>query len=550
MRNVLSVSNNFLQKKLTSQHRYYLELVILCLLYSASGIIGLRINAVATFATLIWLPSGIALTTMLLFGYKVWPAIAIGAVIVNITTGASIPISLCIALGNTSEIIIATYLLKTLQFQYAMQRLRDVLLLILLAAPLGSIVAASIGTTSLLLGNKIPVALFSATWQAWFVGDMMSMILITPFLLTWIIKNYAHLPSVRRSVEVIIFLIITSIVCFFIFTGTLNHIIGHGSTIYLVFPLLIWAALRFSQRAAITTVLIISIAAATATVFHTGPFATGITSGDLLFLQVFLQVVALTAMCLAAVNTERKQYEERKDEFISLASHELKTPLTSLKILTHLAQRTITPTSKKLADYLEKMDREIDRITSLTSSLLDVSRIQAGTLQMQKEIFDCIPFLEDIIETMQPTTLHPIRFKYNKADKKLKIFADKARFSQVLINFLTNAMKYSSKHKRIVVSVVAQKRQIVIKVKDNGIGISPEDQTRIFQRYFRANEDGQTTYPGLGLGLYIAKQIVLQHHGKMWVKSEKGHGATFFVSLPLVMEARHLNFFSKKNSSR
>ena len=549
MKNVIPHLHDFVQKHFSEKHLYFLQLVFLCFFYFFTGIFGLKVNAVSGFAALVWIPSGIALTALLLFGYRLWPAISIAAFLVNMQAGASPIAAIFIAGGNTLEILTVAYILKTLQFRFAMHRLRDVLLLILLAAPVGSIIAASVGTITLILGKHIAVNDFGNTWQAWFVGDMMSMILFTPFLLAWVTKNYYHLPSVRKSIEIILFLTITTIVCFFIFSGVFVHFNSYGSISYLVFPLLIWAALRFSQRATITTVFIISIFATTATIYHLGPFANGTTSAGLLFLQVFLQVVVLTAMSLAAVNTERKQYEERKDEFISLASHELKTPLTSLKILTHLTQRSVDPKSKKLRDYLGKMDREIDRITSLTSSLLDVSRIQAETLEMQKEIFTCIPFVEEIVETMQPTTLHPIIFKYTKSDKNLQIFADKARFSQVLINFLTNAMKYSQKKKKIVVSVTSQKKHIIIGVKDSGIGIAQEDQQRIFQRYFRANEENQSTYPGLGLGLYIAKQITRQHYGKMWVKSKKGHGSTFFVSLPLIVEPKRLHFFGKKNSS-
>lgn len=230
---------------------------------------------------------------------------------------------------------------------------------------------------------------------------------------------------------------------------------------------------------------------------------------------------------------ERKELERRKDEFISIASHELKTPISALKGFTQLLQRRFQGHSdEESARFLARMDAQINRLTILISDMLDVSKMQEGQLVYRMESFDLAELVKEIMENVQGTTQ-----KYQlllQKTVKAQIYGDRDRIGQILMNLLTNAIKYSPTAGRIIVSMAIAEENVVVSVQDYGIGIPEDKQERIFQRFYQVNEPAGKTSPGLGIGLYIAKQIIERHHGRLWVQSRKGEGSIFSFSLPLV----------------
>ncbi len=230
--------------------------------------------------------------------------------------------------------------------------------------------------------------------------------------------------------------------------------------------------------------------------------------------------------------TERTELEKRKDEFISMASHELKTPVTSLKVFTQVTQTLIAKNDlKKAESFLVKMDDQINKLTRLISELLNLSRIQSGKLELNMENFEIDTLVEDIVESLNATTLtHKIILK-GKA--RSKIYADRDRIGQILINLITNAVKYSPRADKVLVSVTKQEKSIKIAIKDFGIGIPKEHLGKIFERFYQVSEGSDGTYPGLGIGLYISSEIARRHKGKINVESKKGEGSTFYLELPL-----------------
>jgi len=225
--------------------------------------------------------------------------------------------------------------------------------------------------------------------------------------------------------------------------------------------------------------------------------------------------------------TKLMEHDRKKDEFISIASHELKTPLTSLKLYAQILNKNFT----NLSHYLPKMNEQIERLDYLVNELLDVSKVQTNNMLLNKEHFSIVDLIKncnDNIIILSPQ--HKINFQYN-AD--LKIFADKGRLEQVIINLLTNAIKYSPNAKKIEVSLKTTQKDIMVKIKDYGIGIKSEFLEKIFDRFFRAEENSLYGIPGFGMGLYISKEIITQHSGKIWVKSKEGKGTTFCFRLPV-----------------
>lgn len=231
--------------------------------------------------------------------------------------------------------------------------------------------------------------------------------------------------------------------------------------------------------------------------------------------------------------THRKELERQKDDFIGVASHELKTPVTSIKAYTQLLKKQFEKDgNEKAAQNFAKMDAQINKLNMLIGDLLDVTKIESGKIIFNAELFDFDRMVRETVESMRLTTdRHAIHIK---GAVRRKVLADRERIGMVLVNLLTNAIKYSPRSVKIYVRVSADRKTVTVGVQDFGIGIEEQKQRRVFERFYRVQSvAGEGAYGGLGLGLYIAFEIVKRHGGKMWLKSAPGKGSTFFFSIPI-----------------
>lgn len=237
-----------------------------------------------------------------------------------------------------------------------------------------------------------------------------------------------------------------------------------------------------------------------------------------------------TFVALVLDISARQKLEKRKDEFIGLASHELKTPLTSIKVFTQLLGRSLSSSNdQQNLVYITKMNQQIDRLTSLVEDLLDVSKIESGKLQLNYEVFDFNQLVQDtIFEVQSISQSHTIQM--SGAIEK-PITADAYRLAQVVSNLLTNAIKYSPAAHQVDVALSETKTEIKLSVRDYGVGIPETELTRVFEKFFRARGKNRHSFPGLGLGLYLSSQIVRRHGGTISVESQEGNGSVFTVSL-------------------
>jgi PAS domain S-box-containing protein len=230
--------------------------------------------------------------------------------------------------------------------------------------------------------------------------------------------------------------------------------------------------------------------------------------------------------------TERKMYEHQKDEFIGIASHELKTPVTSIKAYAQLLQDEFHKANDKhSAELLNKMNTQIDRLNMLIVDLLDFTRIEGGVLKFREEEYNLNELINEVIDDMQRMAQQHTIVKKLGADIRIK--GDRYRTGQVITNLLSNAIKYSPKGDKIIISTGTDDHQVTVSIQDFGIGIEKKLLKNVFDRFFRITQTTLNTYPGLGLGLYIASEFVNRQGGKIWVKSEINKGSTFFFSLPL-----------------
>jgi len=225
---------------------------------------------------------------------------------------------------------------------------------------------------------------------------------------------------------------------------------------------------------------------------------------------------------------EVKALSSKKDEFIALASHELKTPLTTIKGFLQILAKKSQNTVGKM--FVEKTLHQVERLNALISDLLDVSKIEAGKLQFHLEPLILVQLLKDVMETF-PYTNKSHQIVFEEPEEKFIVLGDRQRLEQVVINLLTNAIKYSPKANKVYVGIERKGDLVAVKIKDEGIGLKREHLIKIFNRFYRAEGVGNVS--GLGIGLYLSKEIIDRHNGTILVNSEYGKGSEFMFSLPL-----------------
>jgi PAS domain S-box-containing protein len=230
--------------------------------------------------------------------------------------------------------------------------------------------------------------------------------------------------------------------------------------------------------------------------------------------------------------SERKRIEQQKDEFIGIASHELKTPVTSIKAYAEVLEDMFGEAGdQQSAGLMQRMDKQIDRLTGLISTMLDVTRISQGQLEISPQAIDLGGLAVEVVEAMQHSAKQRLRLE---AGEVKPVYADRERIRQVLTNLLANAIKYSPGAGEVLIRVMGNGADSVnVCVQDFGIGMSEEVRSRVFERFYRANDGIANTYPGLGLGLYISAQIIDRHGGEIRVESRPGEGSTFCFTLPV-----------------
>ncbi|MEJ5995078.1 PAS domain-containing protein [Pedobacter sp. Du54] len=232
--------------------------------------------------------------------------------------------------------------------------------------------------------------------------------------------------------------------------------------------------------------------------------------------------------------TERKAIQQRKDDFLSIASHELKTPLTTIVGYMQMMNKLMPDhASEKFKTVVKKTEKHVSRLNQLLGELLDVSRIQTGNIELHKEEFDFDKMVRETIESIQTATSG--RIINLKGSVNINYLGDESHLVQVITNLLSNAIKYSPEDTVVEVQVCLISDFIKVSVIDQGMGINADEQKKVFDRFYRVGEV-QKHYPGMGIGLYICQQIITNHEGTIWVESEKGKGSVFNITLPLKQE--------------
>ena len=232
---------------------------------------------------------------------------------------------------------------------------------------------------------------------------------------------------------------------------------------------------------------------------------------------------------------DQKVKEEKKDEFMTIASHEMKTPLTTAKAYLQMLEQALADKDEEAKMFAVKASQSVDRLNELIAELLDVSKIQFGKLNYTMTSFNFNEMIKSTVESIQLTAPTSIIVSTGEVDDEVE--GDKNRLQQVVINLLSNAIKYSPLSERVLITIAQEKDIITVAVQDTGIGIAKESLNQIFDKYHRVEEHA-LEFQGMGVGLFISYEIIQRHHGKLWVESEEGKGSTFYFTLPLAGESQ------------
>ena len=520
--------------------------------YLVAAKIGLEVDAIAGFATLVWPASGIALAALLLGGYRLWPAVAISAFAVNALAGAPIPTALGIAFGNTAEALAGAYLLSRLtDFRKTLERPRDVVALIVLAAALSTMISATVGVASLVTSGIISADRIATTWRAWWVGDFIGDLLVAPLILVWATYKPARI-SRERSIETVALAAVILIAAFLVFgTPGIASDAGRGQE-YLLFPPLIWAALRFGVRGAITGVGAVAAIAVAATALGGGPFLRPQLHESLFALQTFMGVSGATFLIFGATISDKKRAEQdlrqareraesankAKAGFLAVVSHELRTPLNAISgYLDMLSLEIDGPLTENQRKCVNRIAQSQTHLLSLIEDVLGFAQVEAGRLSFAigpVRVHDVMTSVESIVGAeLQRKSL---TLKIANPQEDLIVLADADKMRQAVLNVVSNAMKFTPTGGRIEISARSRGDRAQISVKDSGVGIPAAQLDRVFDPFFQVEQGDTRRYAGLGLGLSIVRDVIHAMNGEVGIESTEGQGTTVSIELPLARQ--------------
>ena len=526
--------------------RTVLTVGILTVLYFVAAKLSLKLAFLHASASPVWPPAGIALAALLLLGYRVWPAIFLGAFVVNLTTAGNVFTSLGIATGNTLEAIFGAWLMH--HFAGGVQvfdRAQNVFKFALVVL-ISTLVSPTIGLTSLALAGYADWAKYDAIWLTWWLGDATGDFLMAPLLILW----YAA-PARRWTraalLEVILLFLLLFVLGQLVFGGWLPISAQNYPIAFICGPIVIWTAFRFTPRETATGIFILSALAVWGTLRGHGPFTLENDNQSLLTLQASTAILIMTSMALAAGMAERRRAEaaieqqratveaanRTKDNFLAMLSHELRTPLTP--VLAALdALKTERQTPADLDATLAMMRRNIELESQLIDDLLDLTRITRDKMQLQLEPVDAHQAIANVVEMCAAeANAKKLQVRFDLQASDFRVMADPAKFQQIIWNLFKNAIKFTGENGVITLSSANQLPHILtLGVGDTGIGIEPEIMDRIFNPFEQGERSFQRRFGGLGLGLTISKSLAQAHGASLIAKSDGlNRGATFLLTM-------------------
>ena len=520
---------------------------ILIVIYFIAGKLGLMLASLHASASPVWPPAGIALAAILLLGNRVWPAIFIGAFLVNATTAGNIATSFAIATGNMLEALAGAWLVNQFAGGKNFCDRPQGVFKFALAAAISTIVSPIFGVTSLALAGFADWTHYGAIWLTWWLGDATGDLVFTPLVLLWSVASKRRWNK-KEAAEVGALLLLLVLLSGLVFGGWIE-ISGRNYPIAFIFgPVVIWTAFRFTQRETATGIFILSAVAVWGTLHGFGPFVRETENQSLLALQWWTAVLTITAMALSAGMAERRRIEEElqqqkavvetanctKDHFLAMLSHELRTPLTP--VLSAVESLETEPAqTEDTRSALAMIRRNIELETQLIDDLLDFTRLARDKMQLRFIPVDAHLAISDVVEICRAEAASKkLHVHLNLQANMHHVAAESAKFQQIIWNLLKNAVKFTPEDGEITISSSNPSPEVLtISVRDTGIGMEPEVMRRMFDPFEQGNRSFERRFGGLGLGLAISKSLAQAHGGTLTAQSGgRDCGSTFIFSIP------------------
>jgi signal transduction histidine kinase len=555
-----------------------IKIVFIALLYFLAANISIWLSFPDTKAISLWIPSGLALALLLLMGYKTWPAITIGSLIAHAMlflhidtafSNSTIFTLAIIAIGNTIEGLIGYYLIsKFIKNKNPFLRTGDVFIFLFVAIAM-CIIGSAIAVSALVFGQLLDLSLWTFTFSTWCVSNVVSVLIITPFILAW--SGQIHFQfNKQKLLETLLFATIFTLALATLRIESLAPTLEKAFP-FIIIPFLLWLGYRFSLRVTTLGILLVTFTAIYITMHGTGPFVLVDELSSMLFLQIFIALITVSTIILYATTYERtlaqtamqnfnekletnvairtKELEEeiltreqaekklkstntklRKtnaelDNFVYRVSHDLRAPIASVLGITNLAKNEND--TKELKNYFNMIANSATQQDEFINEIIELSR--NARLGIQKDRIKIKSLLNEVFDLHEHSNLKKTIIKNIEIDEQHPLITDKNRLKVILNNIISNSIRHSNGHDPIIkVGVNISEKLAKITIEDNGKGIEKKHIKNIFRMFYR----GTDVNAGSGLGLYIVKETVDKLSGTIAIDSTEKEGTSVALEIP------------------
>jgi len=523
---------------------YIIELAAIAFIYFWLVKLGLTLASINPSASPIWPATGFALAILLLRGYRVWPAIFVGAFLANVSSAGSIYTAAAIAAGNSLECLVSVWFINRWSggvFTFTTPAGIAKFALISAAA---TAISPAIGVSSLSLGGHAEWAQFGKIFMTWWLGDLAGALMVAPVLVLWAEGR----PVRARASGAITIFVVAAGVGLIAFSPIIEQTVQRTPLVFLAVVPLVWAAMRRNPRDTATAALILSGFAVWGTLAGGGPFSWAGLNDSFVLLAMFIVSTAVPSLMLSAMaaqlqdsyETLERKVEERthelelanlaKSRFIAVASHDLRQPLHALGLF--VAQLREHLDSAERDRIVEQIDAAVTAMGELFNEILNISELDAGVLVPNISEF-AIASVFKIVESTFTGMAREKKLSFRIASSGAWVRSDPILLERILSNLVSNALQYT-KEGGVVLGCRRHGERLHIEIWDSGPGIPEDKRQSIFHEFYRLPGPEHASHPGLGLGLAIVERLCRLLSHSVELSSDLGKGSVFTIIVPWV----------------